>query len=165
VLPGVTARDVAGNLGTPTARAITVILPGNPQNFSVEPLDNYALLRWTAATSGSLPVAKYKLYKGTVFSGATFLGDVGGTFAAQFELEGGTFTYWLVAVDSADNESEEVSISVLLDEPPDFIFLGDHTFDADDVLSIHKVLIEGTPYRDTELEGQSMGLLLGITYA
>jgi len=144
---------------------VTVVLPGSPQNLAVEPLDNYALLRWTAATSGSLPVVKYRLYKGTLFAGATFLGDVGGTFAAQFELEGGSYTYWLVAVDSADNESVEVSVSVLLDEPPDFIFLGDHTFDADDVTEIHKVLIEGTPYRDTELTGQPIGLLLGITYA
>jgi len=161
----VTARDVASNLGTPATQSVTVVLPGSPQNLAVEPLDNYALLRWTAATSGSLPVVKYRLYKGTLFDSATFLGDVGGTFAAQFELEGGTYTYWLVAVDSADNESVEVSVSVLLDEPPDFIFLGSHVFDADDVTEIHKVLIEGTPYRDTELSGQPMGLLLGITYA
>lgn len=161
----VAARDVAGNIGEETSQVITITPPAAPQSLTVEPLDNYALLRWNMnSPTGSLPISHYDLYKGAEFDTATKLGEVGGTFAAQFELVGGTYTYWVVTVDIAGNESTPSSISVLLDEPPDFLFLGDHTFDADDVTSIHKVLIEGTGYNDTEKSGQPIGLLLALTY-
>lgn len=163
----VATRDVAGNLGGAQSKLVTILSPGSPNSPQIEPLDNNAIIRWTAATAGSLPIENYQLYKGVNFEDATFLGDTGNaTFASQFELVGGNYTYWLVAVDSAGNLSDEVSVTVFLDEPPDFIFLNDYTFNpATDSTFIHEVLVDGVPYFESTEVGEPMGLLLAITYA
>lgn len=123
----VVAYDVAGNLGTEAFVDVTVAPPEKISTMEVEVVDNNVLLKWTAPGAGTLPIDHYKVYKGEPFSSATLIGQVTGTFAAIFEVESGTYTYWVVAVDSAGNAGPELARSAVVSEPPDFIIVEDDT--------------------------------------
>lgn len=124
----VEAIDVAGNLGSAGFVDVVVTAPGVVNNKRAEIVDNNVLLYWTAPSSGSLPIAKYRVYKGASFGGATLVGEVSGTFAALFETSAGTVTYWVVAVDSAGNAGTESSIVAAVAAPPDFVLFFSNDF-------------------------------------
>ncbi len=115
----VAAIDAAGNLGTPSSIDVVVTPPGQP-SISQQVIDNNVLLNWTAAP-GTLPIDHYEVRKGTDFATAEVVGEHAGTFAPLFEVQSGTYTYWVVAVDSAGNYGTEASVAAAVNEPPDYI--------------------------------------------
>lgn len=133
----VVARDAAGNLGTESYLDVSITAPGTVVNLSAEVVDNNVLLKWSAPSAGTLPLDHYKIYKGAVFSSATLIGQVTGTFCALFEVIAGTYTYWVVAYDSAGNAGEEVGRIAIVNEPPDFVLNLDQAIDPTTGTSIN----------------------------
>ena len=116
----VAAIDVAGNVGPAVSADVTI---SNPSAVSIqsEVIDNNVLLRWTEATT-TLPVDRYEIRKGTAYAIGQQVGDNGnGRFAAFFEQAAGSYTYWVVAYDTADNASTPASVSALVNQPPDYV--------------------------------------------
>lgn len=169
----VAARDVHGNLGDTSQTTVIIVAPGNVRNLTATVIDNNVFLKWEAAVVGTLPIDAYRVYKGThlptvTADGVEKKGDVSGTFAAIFELAGGTFTYWVVALDTAGNLSVGASVTALVDEPPDFVLLEEAGVDPRDATTSSNIYIEGFGYltvAQSSPGGQSVGLLLAITSA
>lgn len=127
----IAARDVAGNLGSPTAKDVAIAVPGAVVGLGVEVIDNNVLLKWSPPSTGSLPVDHYNVYKGAEFGSATLVGQVSATFCALFEIVSGSYIYWVEAVDSADTESVATPVAAIVDEPPDYVLLDDQILDPD----------------------------------
>lgn len=151
----VVAIDVAGNESEPLQIDVNVIPPNAVSNLRADVFDNNALLKWDEPAAGSLPVDRYRIYRGDAFSGATFIGEVHGTFFAYFELIAGTFTYWVAAVDSAGNIGAENGISAKISEPPDFVFLDDAQLAPGDFNTLSNVFIDGNRLVGPVTTGQS----------
>lgn len=118
----VKAIDTSGNYsGAEVAEDVTITAPGQVQDLLPEVIDNFVLLRWAVPTTGSLPIREYEIRRGATFATATVLGTVKGTFFSVFEVLSATYTYWVVAKDSAGNYGTERSISASVTQPPDFI--------------------------------------------
>ena len=119
----VTAIDVAGNDGTPGSVSIDVVTPGAVANLSAQILDQNVLLRWGAPTQGSLAISHYLVYKGDALESADLVGQTSGTFSALFEIAGGTFSYWVVAIDTAGNVGASARTTVMVQPPDDFVLI------------------------------------------
>jgi hypothetical protein len=118
----VAAIDVKGNVGTPASLVVTITAPGAVQAQRSEVVDNNALLYWGAPVVGSLPVERYEVRKGATWAGGTVVGSNGNsTFAAIFEQQAGSFTYWITAVDSAGNLGAPAAVSATIGQPPDYV--------------------------------------------
>lgn len=127
----VVGRDVAVNLGTPTAVDLTIAPPGEVQNLSAEVIDNNVLLKWEAPATGSLPVEYYNVYKGAEFATADLVGQVSATFSAFFEIISETYFYWVEPVNTAATEGSAKAVAAVVSEPPDFVILDDQILDPD----------------------------------
>lgn len=125
----VAGQDVADNIGTPSSIDVTIIPPSAVTGLSAQVIDNNVLLRWAAPSSGSLPLAYYRVLKGATFVGAIEIGQVSATFSAIIETVGGTFTYWVVPVDTAGNEGLESSLTAIVSQPPDYVLRAEATID------------------------------------
>jgi hypothetical protein len=117
----VAARDVAGNISTAGSVAVVVTAPGIAQTVTAQIVDNNVLLRWGAPVVGTLPIDNYRIYKGATFGAAIQIGQVSATFSQILETVGGTYTYWIVPYDTAGNAGTETSVTVLVNQPPDYI--------------------------------------------
>lgn len=115
--------DVAGNTGSASSIDVTVLAP-SVTAVTRKVIDNQVALQWIA-NPGTLPIKEYTIYKGDVFATAEFLGTKTGTFDLIVELSGGTYTYWVVPVDVAENAGTEVSTVALVNAPPDFVLRED----------------------------------------
>lgn len=117
--------DVSGTPGVPTATTVTVQAPTAATNFTAQAIDNNVLLRWTAPAGATLPIVHYKLKRGapssTDYASSTLIGLKQGTFTSTAETTGGSFVYWVAAVDSAGNEGAPVSVVASVSAPPDYI--------------------------------------------
>lgn len=89
-------------------------------NLSAEVIDNNVLLRWIG-NPGVLPIKTYEIRKGEDYDAAEILGFVDVSFDVIFEVVGGSFRYWVTPFDTADNRGPEESITVDVNEPPDFV--------------------------------------------
>lgn len=120
------AFDTSGN-SSATAKdvSVTILAPNPVTGLISRVVDNHIILFWQAGAITSFAVDKYKVYKGATFGGATLIGVAGSSFHAFFESVGGEYTYWITAVDTAGNESTEVSKIVICYDPPDFILRSD----------------------------------------
>jgi hypothetical protein len=96
-----------------------VVLPTQP-SISQQVIDNNVLLQWTDSTQ-TLPIIVYELRRGATYTGATVIGTKQGKFTTVFETASGTYTYWLVGIDSAGNYGTPGSISAQVNQPPDYI--------------------------------------------
>lgn len=124
----IAAIDVAGNTGTATSIIATVI-GASIQSVNPEVIDNNVLLRWIPI-QGTLPIARYEVRRGQTFVGAEIIGVADTTFSAITESRGGTYTYWVVPIDSAGNEGTEASVTTQVNEPPDFVLQSDFYSDG-----------------------------------
>ena len=114
--------DVAGNPGTAASIDVTVAVPGGVTASRSEVVDNNALLYWGAPATGSLPVDRYEVRKGATWAGGSQVGSNGNsTFAAVFEQQAGTYTYWVTAYDTAGNAGTPVGIVATINQPPDYV--------------------------------------------
>lgn len=124
----VAAIDVAGNIGPPVSVDVSISSP-LAVTVQAETIDNNVLLRWSDATR-TLPVDRYEIRKGASWELGLPVGDNGnGRFATFFEQAAGTYTYWIVAYDTANNASTPSSVSVLVNQPPDYV-LRDNFFSS-----------------------------------
>jgi predicted phage tail protein len=116
--------DVSGTPGVPSATTVIVAAPGAPSNLTIQVIDNNVLLRWTAPTA-TLPIVGYTVKRGatptTDYASSTLIGTKTGTFTSYAETTGGTFIYWVAAVDSAGNEGAPVFVVATVSQPPDYI--------------------------------------------
>ena len=109
----VRATDTIGNLSAVSSVAVTLNQLAAP-SISSTVIDNFVLLKWTPPAN-VLNIAYYRIYKN-----GTFTGKMDGTFDAIFETVSGTFLYGIEAVDIAGNVGVRGSISVTVNQPPDY---------------------------------------------
>lgn len=135
----IVAVDVARNTSSPLELDPVVAVPGVVQALRADVFDNNALLKWDPPVTGTLPVVGYRIYRGDTFADAEFIGEVRGTFFAYFELIAGTFTYWVVPIDTASNLGAQSSTTEKISEPPDFVFLDDAQLRPEDFNTLSNV--------------------------
>ncbi|CAK0779037.1 hypothetical protein CCP3SC15_610018 [Gammaproteobacteria bacterium] len=140
----IAAEDVAGNIGTPVEVDVTIDAPGQATGITSQVVDNNVLLKWSAPATGSLTVDYYNVYKGDTFAGAVLLGAHKGTFATYIETVADTYTYWLVAIDSAGNAGEEAGVSAKVLAPPDYELQADDWLDMTALDTISNGHLDGT---------------------
>lgn len=115
----VAAIDANGTPGTPGSVSVNVALPG-VSGLAADVIDNNVLLRWVG-TAGSLVIKEYNIYKGATFATAVKKWSVSSTSSPLFESVGGQYTYWVEPVDAAGNAGVAVSVSVTVNQPPDYV--------------------------------------------
>ena len=131
----VVAKDVNGNYGTETSIDATITPPAAVGSFAQEVIDNNVLLNWAAAES-VLPILYYNIKRQTdpnlpldtvahFNSRGKEIGTKQGLFTTVFETIAGTYTYWIAAIDSANNTGQPVSITSSVNQPPDYILRKD----------------------------------------
>lgn len=133
------AVDTAGNLGATTEYALDVTEPNTVSGFGAKVIDNNILFDWDDSSGQTLPIEKYSISRcpdgskqdSCSFTEATFIGYLEGSFTTYFESAPGDYKYWVVAVDTAGNDSTPKDLVVTVDEPPDFILHSEYdvTFD------------------------------------
>jgi hypothetical protein len=121
----ITTVDRFGFKSAPIGYPITKLAPAAAINFRSQVIDNNVLLYWTLPAKTSLPIAHSRLRKGDAWTSAEEIGTKDGEFTTVFELSGGEFKYWLAIVDTDGYESEPVSLTVSVTQPPDFSFLAE----------------------------------------
>lgn len=171
----VVAYDVAGNIGTETARDVQIFAPFQGQNLTAEVIDNNVLLRWSAPAGGTLPVDHYDVRKGATYATSEIIGNIYGTFSAILEFIAGEYTYYVQPVDSAGNLGQINQVSVIVDAPPDFELLDDIELDPAlattlnnirlEKISAPPVLIPDPPILGDSRAGVGIGIFLPITYS
>lgn len=123
--------DAAGNFGTPGTAVETIEAP-EMVSITHRVIDNFVYLYW-AAEPGTLPIERYRVYRGETIEGAQLLGETGGTFQPHFESQSGEFTYWIQPVDTAGNAGDALARTAAVDQPPDYVLFDDldSTFSGD----------------------------------
>lgn len=124
----VAAIDVDGNVGPAQSVVATVALP-TIQSVNPQVIDNNVLLRWSPI-AGTLPIDRYEIRKGDVFDSAELIGTADTTFSPFTESQGGTYTYWVAAIDTAGNVGTPTSVQTTVNEPPDFVLQTDFYSDG-----------------------------------
>lgn len=119
----VSAIDSAGNVGVSGSTSATVVIPSAP-TITTQVIDNNILLYWTDAKQ-TLPIVNYEIRRGATYAGATVVGTKQGLFTALFESTGGSYTYWVVGIDSAGNYGTPASIAATVAQPPDYVLYSD----------------------------------------
>lgn len=111
--------DANGNVGQP-GQVDTIITAPSAPSVTRSVVDNNVLLYWSEST-GTLPVATYELRRGENYETAVNIGKKAGGFTTVFETASGTYTYWLVAIDTAGNYGTPAFLTVTVDQPPDYV--------------------------------------------
>jgi hypothetical protein len=117
--------NIHGNKSSGFSDDVFKAAPNPPTDLRAQVVDNTVMLYWTLPTRTSLPIDHILIKKGASYNTATVLGDKKGEFTTINESTGGNFTYWLVAVDTEGVQSDPVSVTTLVSEPPDFVFHGE----------------------------------------
>lgn len=125
----VTGFDVATNEGESTQHEVTILSPGPVLSLTAKNIDNNILLKFSAPSVGTLPIQFYRVYKGDEFATAELIGQVSATFKTFFEQLGGSFSYWVVPVDTAENVGPEASVGITVGQPPDYVLYDDQIID------------------------------------
>ena len=152
----VSAVDVNGNEGTADAENVTIQQIPQPANLTQEVVDNNVLLRWEEPSlTGCLPVSFYNLYR-TNTQESSLIGSKQGKFTTVFEQAGGTYEYFLAAVDSSGREGIAASKQAKVNEPPDYVLNAD----------LKSALIDGTitaTYSQSNDTNTGAGLIVTVT--
>lgn len=120
------AIDTSGNYSANEAtRAIGIQSPNPVTSLTAHAVQNTILIDWQDSPVTTLSVNKFEVYKGAAFSSAIRIGVVFGTFMTYLESEGGSFTYWVVAVDVGGNRSTEVSVPLTVQPFDDYYIVDD----------------------------------------
>lgn len=93
-------------------------------------IDNTVLLYWELPAKTTLPISHVLLRKSKKVAGVTTytwntaenIGEKSGTFTSFNELSRGEYIYWIRTVDTDGVESTEISKTVQVAQPPDYIF-------------------------------------------
>lgn len=95
--------DVNNQVGIPGFVNVTVVNPNAPS--LLQTVQNDALVITAASTQNSLPISGYEFRYGVSFSGGTLLTTGAATRFEQIVNWTGSRTFWVVAIDSAGNQS------------------------------------------------------------
>ncbi|WP_243546364.1 TipJ family phage tail tip protein [Pseudodesulfovibrio tunisiensis] len=117
--------DAAGNTGPAASVDMTIIAPGAVL-VTQQVIDNNVLLYWTEPETGTFPVSNYIVRSGETLETSMMLGTVDARFISHFESQGGSYTYWVAAVDTSGNEGAFASVSATVSQPPDYVLLYDY---------------------------------------
>ena len=120
----IAAKNIAGTYSIPTGVNITINKPSIVSNIQASVVDNNALLSWNTPSigNGQLPISAYVVKKGDTYASSVIVGSNGNSnFTSIFEQIGSNYTYWVVGIDSAGNEGQELSKLVAINQPPDYI--------------------------------------------
>jgi hypothetical protein len=114
----VAAIDIAGNTGTAAAAspAANIVVPTTPTPLNGVLNNKKITLSWPVAT-GTLPILRYEVRYGSTFAAGTLVAQVLGTTIDVVIDYLGPRTYWVAALDTANNQSGTASFSVNLAVP------------------------------------------------
>lgn len=147
-------------LGVPSSTYAQILVskvkPNPVTNAYASVVDNNILMYWTLPVQTSLPISHIKITKGASYNTSTLVGTKSGGFTSLFENKSGTYTYWLVAVDTDNRESEPVSVTKDLGQPPDFVLNLDYT----STFSSPTIVLSNAAIFTTTNEGTKQLLLL-----
>jgi predicted phage tail protein len=120
--------DAAGSTGAVASATITINAPAAPA-VTAQVIDNNVLLRVSEPAS-TLPIKHYEIRRGNTFATAEVIGTISARFFVIFESSAGTYRYWAVARDSANNLGAESSAVATVSAPPDYVLFSniDSTF-------------------------------------
>ena len=127
--------DTTSNMSVAIGITVTVLKP-NPipqSSLKAQVVDNTVLLYWSLPNVTTLPISQTRIKRTTsvinnpTWETAELVGDKSGTFTSFSELVKGTYTYWLAAVDTENNESEPISLTTEVAQPPNFVFNAEYT--------------------------------------
>lgn len=104
---------------TATQANIIIQPPSAVTGLRQQVVDNNVLLKWSEV-QGTFPIDYFEIRKGDVYSTAAILGTVKGTFTTIFEIQSGTYKYWITAFDTAGLAGASNSLSASVSQPPDF---------------------------------------------
>ena len=116
------AIDNLNNSSTVETLNVTKQGPGIVTNFTAKIIDNNVLLYWTPPVKTTLPIDHVTIVRGTSYAGGTSIGDKTGTFTTVLEQTGGTYTYWIAAIDTDGQIGTAVSLTATVASPPDYVF-------------------------------------------
>lgn len=126
----IAAKDSTGNYGVATSITIVSEAPSAVNNFLPSVIDNNVLFTWTPPSTGIvLPIIAYELRKGVTWDTGTNIGTKQGLFTSIFESTSGTYTYWIAAINSAGATGTPVSVSTIVNQPPDYVLVDDYYTD------------------------------------
>jgi predicted phage tail protein len=130
----VRAIDVAGNISAANGATSIEVVPPAAVSIKTQVVDNNVLLDWTDA-SQTLPIDYYELRKGATYAGGTLIGRINGRFSTVFEAAGGNYSYWIVGVDSAGNQSNPAGVTAQVSQPPDYVLISNNNSAMNGTLS------------------------------
>ena len=112
------AYDIAGNESIAASEILNITPPGTPV-LNTEKINNNIFIRWDdTGLEKTLPINHYEIRKGTTFATAAVLQKISGTYVMFIEPLAGTYTYWVVAVDTAGNYGVEQFVTLDVTNPP-----------------------------------------------
>ena len=119
--------DVAGNKSAVANFLIAPQAPAAPV-LSVQVIDNSITVRHRSA-SGSLPVREYRIFIGDTYNPAGQYETAGGdeSLSVLDQVAAGTYTLWVLAVDSAGNLGALSSVAAVVSQPPDYVLVAEHS--------------------------------------
>jgi hypothetical protein len=109
-----TLNDVGEYSADTTFIVVEVVLPG-PVAIDASVIDNNVLLRWSPSQA-SFAIDNYEIYRED-----ELIGTVRGTFTTFFEMIAGEYDYEVVAVDIVGNRGVPSSVSLIVNQPPDYV--------------------------------------------
>lgn len=119
------------------AKELDVLIPAiETPILSGSVIDNFALISWQPCVS-SFQLDYYDIYKNGEFFGRTYT-----TFLTMPELESGTYTYCITAVDIFANRSDPGCKDFLVSQPPDYDLVAIET----DELNGWRIRVARDPY-------------------
>lgn len=117
--------DGLGNVSPGRAKTVTKLRPGPVTGLRAQVVDNQVELSWVLPARTTLPVSHVLIRRGAAWETAGDVGAKSGSFTQIQELVGGTYVYWVAAVDTDGWESAApVSIAVTVSSPPDLVVHG-----------------------------------------
>lgn len=115
------AIDTTGNYSTNSASVVFTVTAANAvTSLTAQVVDNNVLLRWVGSP-GTYPIASYEVRRGDQYDTAVVIGISNATFSTIFEIESGTYKYWVTAIDSNGLYGSSNSVTATVNQPPDFV--------------------------------------------
>lgn len=121
--------DNLGNKSSGYTATITKLAPSAITSYRAQVIDNNVLLYWSYGVKTSLPISHVLIKRSAVggtWNTAEIVGTKSGEFTSLSELAGGSYIYWIAAVDTDARESTPVQIPALVSQPPDFKFSAEY---------------------------------------
>jgi len=144
---GIKALDSTGNYSNAAdTAALTITGPLTPVDDGTFVDLNVVELRWRDSTQ-SFPIQHYRILRGSTEPSGKLVGYAKATLKSVPELVVGPYTYWIIAVDIAGNESSAMSIAMTVVTPAGVGRIENIADDLSGVIALAKVqTVAGVPY-------------------